>query len=98
MTEEEWLVRTDPRAMLAFLLPARVSNRKARLFACASVRQRWWHWLADNRSRLAVEAGEQYADKVIDRKGMRKVARPAQEVTHALHQAGESGLLLEAAE
>lgn len=72
MTESDWLVSTDPAAMLQYLcpdmgspyaggVPHRISDRKLRLFACACARERW-HLLTDARSRKAVEVAEQFAD------------------------------------
>jgi hypothetical protein len=98
VTEEQWLAAADPVTMLRFLIPARISNRKARLLACAWVRGVWWDQLADERSRQAVEAGERYADRFLDRKGMRAKAGPAREVAHEMRRAGRAGPVLEAAE
>jgi hypothetical protein len=62
MTEAEWDGCTDPQSMLNFLRNAgMLSERKARLFACAALR-RLWDTLADERSRRAVEVSEQFAD------------------------------------
>jgi hypothetical protein len=62
MTEGEWLDAIDPAAMLDFLRDSgRAGDRKLRLFAVACCR-RIWDFLLDNRSRLALEVSEQYAD------------------------------------
>jgi len=62
MTEEEWLVATEPKSMLrvVFSLPQR-SSRKERLFVCGSCR-RVWHELTSDLARSAIAVGEQYAD------------------------------------
>jgi hypothetical protein len=72
MTETEWLESTDPQAMLAFLLeprqrsgnyihgPARPSDRKLRLAACAFLRTVWDQ--LDATSQRAVEVAERLAD------------------------------------
>src|SRR5436305_12000037 len=60
MTENEWLVGTDPGAMLAHLVD-HASARKLRLFACASARQ-LWDLICDNRSRTGIEVSERFAD------------------------------------
>jgi hypothetical protein len=63
MTEAEWLACKDSRAMLAFLR-GKVSDRKARWFACACARRvRWTHESADCRAVL--HAAERFADGLI---------------------------------
>jgi hypothetical protein len=60
MTEAEWLVCTDPKAVLRNT-PAPPSERKLRLFACALCRQLWERF-TDARCRDAVLTAERYAD------------------------------------
>src|SRR6185312_8493364 len=60
MTEADWLACDDPIRMLD-ALRGRASERKLRLFAVACCRG-IWHLLADERSRMAVAAAEEYAD------------------------------------
>jgi hypothetical protein len=60
MTEAEWFVCGDPKKMLAFLGNT-ASTRKVRLFACACC-YRVAHFLIDDRSRVAIEVLEKYAD------------------------------------
>jgi hypothetical protein len=60
MTEEEWLQATSPHAMLTFL-GDKAGLRKLRLFACGCCRQ-IWHLLRDERTQMAVEVAERFAD------------------------------------
>src|SRR4051812_27232511 len=62
MSEEEWVVCTDPDKILPFLRDSgKLTERKARLFGCACCR-RIWHLLADERSRAAVEVTDRFAE------------------------------------
>ena len=70
MTESEWLDGPDPTPMLEFLRD-KAKGRKLRLYACACCR-RIWHRLTDERSRMAVEASEQYADRIIAHSGLKR--------------------------
>jgi hypothetical protein len=67
MTEAEWLACTDPEPMLEFLR-SRVTERKARLFACACCR-RIWH-LLDGWSQNAIEIAERFVDGAVGKTGM----------------------------
>jgi hypothetical protein len=60
VTEDAWVVCTDPQRMLKFLR-GKASDRKLRLFACGCCR-RVWDALTLTPVRRAVEAAEHYAD------------------------------------
>jgi hypothetical protein len=65
MNEQEWETSTDPIAMLDCLRSSGwASERKLRLFTCACCRL-VWHLLIDERSRLAVEVAEHYAEGLL---------------------------------
>jgi hypothetical protein len=71
MNEEQWLVSTDPKAMLKVFGPSRatdyaarhsrLSDRKLRLYTCACARLVWGH-LTNPWSCLAVEIAEDYVE------------------------------------
>jgi hypothetical protein len=83
MTEAEWLANMDPQWMLAFLGNGDpLSDRKARLLACAAVR-RVWHLLADDRSRRAVEVAERHADGQADFVELESASAAAAEAARA---------------
>jgi hypothetical protein len=65
MTEDEWVACTNPLPMLDSLAGG-TSDRKLRLFACGCLRH-IWHLLSDERSRMAVEIAEHYADGTASR-------------------------------
>lgn len=79
MTERGWLTATDPVAMLDFLHD-KASARKLRLFAVAYCRLSW-NLLTDERSRMAVEVAERYADDLAGEPAL-AAARMVAELAH----------------
>jgi hypothetical protein len=77
MTPEEWERCDDPDRMLEFL-GRKASDRKLRLFLCASCR-RTWHVLTDERSRKAIEASERFADRLITQRQLMAARGAAQQ-------------------
>jgi hypothetical protein len=93
VTESQWFAGTNPHEMLAYLKEqqphglssvlswfglqkSKLDVRKLRLFAFACCR-RIWPLLDDERSRQAVEIGEQYLDGAVDKKAYRQAAEAA---------------------
>lgn len=70
MTEQDWLSATIPSEMLRWA-HGRYSDRKYRLYGCASLR-RLWDELPDERSRYAVVAAERYVDMQINQHELRE--------------------------
>ena len=60
MTEQDWMIGTDPTPMLEFVR-GKANDRKLRLFAVSCCRL-VWHRMVDKCSRRAVEVAERYAD------------------------------------
>jgi hypothetical protein len=84
MTEQEWLAFTDPLPMLE-CLRGTASARKLRLFEVACCR-RVWHLLIDDRSRLAVEAAERFADGLVTEEELRHAFSEACDASITVHR------------
>src|SRR5262245_35799727 len=85
MTEEEWRTARHPDTIL-YHAGRRPRKRKRRLFACACCR-RVWEWMADERSRAAVECAEGFADGAAgegERASAHAAARQAVADAHSL--------------
>jgi hypothetical protein len=88
MDKSKWLVTLNPVAILQGLQGKRVRGRKWRLAAVAYCRQ-VWHLLTDERSRAAVEAAEQYADKLLTPANAMAIGEAAAAVVDATRVPGE---------
>ncbi len=86
MTEAEWLTATDPMLMLEFIKD-KVSDRKLRLLGVAIARASWGR-LLDERSRLAIEQTERFADWLIGDAALEFAANGAWDVRDELFDAG----------
>jgi hypothetical protein len=71
--EQEWLVSTDPPAMLA-TVRSQASGRKLRLFAVACARLQWGAFLKE-RSRGLLDLAERQADGQASRSELDEAAR-----------------------
>ena len=94
MTEQDWLISTDPAALLTWLTATKgpsgyyvrhndgrpISARKLRLFACACCRAVWPR-LADERSRRAVLVAERYVDGLATDGKLNEAERDAYQAT-----------------
>ena len=84
MTEQEWLECGEAGPMLKYLWrllcesEATISERKARLFACACCRK-CYHLSKDQRSKDALEAAEAFADGLIQYEHFSAVATSARD-------------------
>jgi hypothetical protein len=87
MTEEEWLACINPARMLNFL-HNQMSNRKARLFACACCWQAQ-DLMVDNRSKTAIEVAEQFADGSATRAELQTASSSARAVLEDIRAASE---------
>jgi hypothetical protein len=77
VTEREWLEATDPQPMLEWLRQSeKCSERKFRLLSCACCR-RIWPLMADERSRMAVEFTEWYAEGELNDEDIREASNEA---------------------
>ncbi len=86
MTEDEWLMGSDPTPMLAYHWD-KMSDRKLRLFGIACVRFSW-HRLKDERSKNAVETAEQFVEGTVDIIEVQTAADGAFEVRDELFDLG----------
>lgn len=78
MTEEEWLVGTNPESMLRHLRGTE-SDRKLRLFALAWA-QEHYHQMEDDRSVLATDVAERYIGSAASHAELVAAFRDAQSV------------------
>jgi hypothetical protein len=75
MTEQEWLACTEPGIMLQFLR-SKASDRKLRLFACASARG-IWRFFPGERTRSVVAVSEKYADGLVTKADLKAARKEA---------------------
>jgi hypothetical protein len=90
MNEAGWLTCSNVQDLLGHKGEKRRSGRKLRLFAVACCR-RGWELLVDPRSRQAVEAHEAYADGLIGKQDLLKVASESRRVPYDQRVDGPEG-------
>ena len=84
MTEQEWLVCSDPAPMLAFL-QGKTTDLRMRLFASACVRRHVWH-LLDVRGHNAVNLAVKQADGTASEAEMHIAAVDMANAFHSTHE------------
>lgn len=80
MKKVEWLACSDTKRMLAFLR-GKMTGRQMQLWAYACCR-RVWHLLADERSRLGLDAAERYTEGHGEAEQLRQAHRAAHEAAN----------------
>jgi hypothetical protein len=85
MTEADWLAATDPAPMLEFLLD-KASERKLRLFGCATVRIIWTQ--LGEEPPGAVKEAEEYADGLLSKAALRRDRHVMRDKRHELQASG----------
>src|SRR4051812_22746873 len=84
MTESEWNSCTDPTMMLEFLR-GKATERKLRLMSVACSR-RLGDLIRDERSRRAIDAGELYADGLLDAASLHKALQGASQALNVVQR------------
>jgi hypothetical protein len=87
MNEDDWLVSSDPIAMLEYIRH-KITERKIRLFACACCRRIWD--LLDAEFRRAVEVAECFADGLASREELLQARDAARQIYRTLDSSKQS--------
>lgn len=95
-SRETFIIRTPEERKAAEALAVKTRDRKLRLFACACCR-RIWDVLTDERSRKAIEASEDYADRLITQRQLTAACGAAQQVVRKVLNPFMSNTALEQA-
>src|SRR3954451_21120101 len=97
MNEGQWGTSDRPQEMLTWLYrTGRVSDRKARSFACACLRSAWG-LLPDGRSREAVLVAERFNDGGAGDRQLSAASAAAVKATWSVEEGGEADLATQAA-